>query len=78
MLKKRVLHNGGTNLHIIQDAQGCQDGIKRTLNTDLSLISQQQKNVVWTVNPGYPRNLDFTSGLYHSITGNHVKFMRAF
>ena len=63
MLKKRVLHNGGTNLHIMQNAQGCQEGINRILNIDPSKISKQQKNVVWTVNPGYPRNLDFTSGL---------------
>jgi len=53
MLKKRVLHNGGTNLHIMQNAQGCQDGINRILNTNPSKISKQQKNVVWTVNPGY-------------------------
>ena len=54
MLKKRILHNGGPNLHILQNAQGCQDGIKRTLNIDPSKISKQQNNVVRTVNPGFP------------------------
>jgi len=46
-------------LHIMQNDQGCHDGIKRILNIDPSKISKRQKNVVWTVNPGYPPKSGF-------------------
>ena len=38
-----ILHNGGTNLHIEQIAQGCQSVITRILIIDPSKISKQQK-----------------------------------
>jgi hypothetical protein len=53
VVEKRFLHNGGLNLHIMQNAQGCQSGIRRIPKIDPSKILKLQKNVVWTLKQGY-------------------------
>ena len=63
MPQNRLFRNGGTNLHIMQIAQGCQGGTRHILEIDPSKKSKLQRNVVWTVKLGSSPNLGFTSGL---------------
>ena len=60
--KKWNFSNGGPNLHITQNAQGCQG--------DTIQIIDQQKNIVMTPYQGSPKNQGFTAGLVAKETPN--------
>ena len=47
ILEYQILHNGGTNLHIMQISQGCISGITRILDIDPSRISKQQNKPLY-------------------------------
>jgi len=53
MAQKWNFGNGGLNLHITQNAQGCQLGIIRILDQHPPKISEVQKNFVGTQLQGY-------------------------
>jgi len=53
MAKKWNFGNGRLNLHITQNAQGCQSGIIRILDQHPSKIYELQKNFVGTPKLGY-------------------------
>ena len=55
--------NGRLNLHIMQNAQGCQGGITQIRIQHPSKISNQQKNFIGTQLQGSPQNQHFTAGL---------------
>ena len=47
--ENRFSGNGRTNLHISQNAQGCQCDIIQFLHLDIFEITKLQKHFVWTL-----------------------------